>query len=366
MIFKLYLLCFLCSSVSSFSLVRFFPNVRRIGRTASPNFRTYSTEELHDSTQISPNVPIESTANVEATSILVVPNESLSIDLVQAPEDETPSIQPINISEISEVETLALQPINISNGSEDNITLSIQSINITSPSPVGQMPVKGNRAAQIQYVMCSLCKSAYIVHDKEVRRGTKVRCGVCDKEWFQSGDRMMMTDDSYDIVNMTDTKVADVKRILADKNFPKYPRVDKFPIFVGNLPYTFEEKDICDLFAEYGIVNVALVRDPAGQSKGYAFIETSTMEDAELLIKEMHMFHTDAQRRLTVRLADDNKTGGGGGGGRGGGRGGGGGRGDFGGGRGGGRGGPGGGGARTFAGGGRGGPWEGSARGGRG
>ena len=40
------------------------------------------------------------------------------------------------------------------------------------------------------YIMCSSCKTAYVVGDHDLgRRGMRVRCGVCDKEWYQSGER---------------------------------------------------------------------------------------------------------------------------------------------------------------------------------
>jgi RNA recognition motif-containing protein len=72
---------------------------------------------------------------------------------------------------------------------------------------------------------------------------------------------------------MTDDKVAEIKKIISENNFPKYPRVDKVGVFVGNLPYTYTEKEIGDLFAEYGITNIALVKGTDGMSKGFAFIE---------------------------------------------------------------------------------------------
>ena len=73
---------------------------------------------------------------------------------------------------------------------------------------------------------------------------------------------------------------------------------------MGNLPYAYDEKDIYDLVAEYGVTQVSLVRDQEGQSKGFAFAEVSNQADADLLIEEMHHFYTDHNRKLTVRVAD--------------------------------------------------------------
>jgi RNA recognition motif-containing protein len=88
---------------------------------------------------------------------------------------------------------------------------------------------------------------------------------------------MMKTDDNHYVKKMSESKINEIKKILDDKNFPKYPKVDKVGVFVGNLPYTYTEKEIGDLFGEYGITNIALVRDNDGLSKGFAFVEVSIL-----------------------------------------------------------------------------------------
>ena len=103
-------------------------------------------------------------------------------------------------------------------------------------------------------------------------------------------------------------------------------------LFVGNLTFTATENDLQDHFAQAGVVvSVNIMQDRmTGRSRGFAFIEMSSKEDAE---KAIQMFHSkDFQGRpLTVNEArprEDRPPGGGGGGGggyRGGGGGGGGG-----------------------------------------
>ncbi len=101
-------------------------------------------------------------------------------------------------------------------------------------------------------------------------------------------------------------------------------------LFVGNLTFTATENDLQDHFAQAGVVvSVNIMQDRmTGRSRGFAFIEMATKEDAE---KAIQMFHSkDFQGRpLTVNEArprEDRPPGGGGGGGyRGGGGGGGGG-----------------------------------------
>ena len=125
-----------------------------------------------------------------------------------------------------------------------------------------------------EYLMCTACKSAFIYgKDALGERGARVRCSVCEKEWFQSSERLMRTGNMHYLSDMSDTKVAEIRQVLADRNFPKYPKVDKVGVFVGNLPYTWTEKEIGDIFGEYGITNIVLVRDNEGQSKGFSFVE---------------------------------------------------------------------------------------------
>lgn len=52
-------------------------------------------------------------------------------------------------------------------------------------------------------------------------------------------------------------------------------------LYVGNLPYSADEQQLRQLFAEYGdVVDVRIITDrDSGQSKGFAFVEMST-EDA--------------------------------------------------------------------------------------
>lgn len=59
-------------------------------------------------------------------------------------------------------------------------------------------------------------------------------------------------------------------------------------IYVGNLPYSFNDEDLSTLFAEYGeVVSSIIITDrDSGRSKGFGFVE---MEDAsaDKAIKEL-------------------------------------------------------------------------------
>ncbi len=105
---------------------------------------------------------------------------------------------------------------------------------------------------------------------------------------------------------------------------------------MGNLSFQTMERDLQDHFSAAGVVtNVNLMLDKfTGKSRGFAFVEFSTPEEAQ---KAVEMFHGKdlGGRTLTVNIArprEERAPGGGGGGFRGGGGGGGGWRGDRGGG----------------------------------
>lgn len=132
-------------------------------------------------------------------------------------------------------------------------------------------------------------------------------------------------------------------------------------LFVGNLSYQTQERDLQDHFSAAGVVtNVNLMLDRVtGKSRGFAFVEFSTPDEAN---RAVEMFHGKdlGGRALTVNIArprEERPPGGGGGGFRGGGGGGGGG---------GYRGGGGGGGGGYRGGGGGGGGWRGDRGGDRG
>ena len=93
-------------------------------------------------------------------------------------------------------------------------------------------------------------------------------------------------------------------------------------LFVGNLPFTTTENDLQDYFGQAGaVVGVNIMQDRAtGRSRGFAFVEMGSQEDAT---KAISMFHRkDFQgRSLTVNEArprEERPQAGGGGGYRGG------------------------------------------------
>jgi RNA recognition motif-containing protein len=75
-------------------------------------------------------------------------------------------------------------------------------------------------------------------------------------------------------------------------------------LYVGNLPYSFTDTDLQNLFAAYGAVRSAQVikdRD-TGRSKGFGFVEMDSGEQAQAAIDALNNEEVNG-RRLTVNEA---------------------------------------------------------------
>jgi cold-inducible RNA-binding protein len=88
-------------------------------------------------------------------------------------------------------------------------------------------------------------------------------------------------------------------------------------IYVGNLPYTCDDKQLRELFGAEGrnVTDVAIITDRmTGQPRGFAFVNMATAEDAKRAIDALHG-SVYGGRTLTVNEARPKEGGGGGGGG---------------------------------------------------
>ena len=75
-------------------------------------------------------------------------------------------------------------------------------------------------------------------------------------------------------------------------------------IFVGNLPFSVGEEQLQELFQQKGAVDsVTVMRDSnMGRSRGFAFVNMATEEDARKAIEELNGY-TLEDRKLTVNEA---------------------------------------------------------------
>lgn len=84
-------------------------------------------------------------------------------------------------------------------------------------------------------------------------------------------------------------------------------------LFVGNIPYATTEQDLKGLFEQAGakVDSVRVITDfDTGRSKGYAFVEVASPEEAESAIKRFHNFNLNG-RTIVVSEARARPEGGG-------------------------------------------------------
>jgi RNA recognition motif-containing protein len=83
-------------------------------------------------------------------------------------------------------------------------------------------------------------------------------------------------------------------------------------LYVGNLPFTTDESQLQDLFAQAGTVDtVSVVRDrETGRARGFAFVEMGSDEEAQQAINQLNSYELGG-RALTVNEAKPKTAGGG-------------------------------------------------------
>ncbi len=61
-------------------------------------------------------------------------------------------------------------------------------------------------------------------------------------------------------------------------------------LYVGNLPYSVSEKDLYSIFSQVGLVEVArlMTDELTGKSRGFAFVEMDSPEDAIRAVQELN------------------------------------------------------------------------------
>lgn len=195
----------------------------------------------------------------------IVNNIKLQLSNLNLDQSNNQSIQSLSSHNDTPVSSLSTSPQSSTIDSKhDIITLSTSSISVEEEG---------------YYISCGSCKSVYLFRNaKDAQsnigsRGTRVKCSVCDKQWFQGMDKVTKIDNQISFLPISTERAEEMKKFIVDNNWARNPRGEKIDLFIGNLPFNFDENDLTDLFAEYGVVGVALVRDADKQSKGFAFIE---------------------------------------------------------------------------------------------
>jgi len=89
-------------------------------------------------------------------------------------------------------------------------------------------------------------------------------------------------------------------------------------LYVGNLPFSADENSVRSLFEqnERKVEEVKLITDrDTGRPRGFGFVEMGSNEDADAAIQELNEFELEG-RKLTVNVARERTSSGGGGGNR--------------------------------------------------
>jgi RNA recognition motif-containing protein len=75
-------------------------------------------------------------------------------------------------------------------------------------------------------------------------------------------------------------------------------------LFVGNLPYSVNDDQLKSLFDQAGVVeSVSVITDKySGRSKGFGFVEMSSMEEAQKAIDTLNGYEMEG-RKLNVSEA---------------------------------------------------------------
>jgi len=77
-------------------------------------------------------------------------------------------------------------------------------------------------------------------------------------------------------------------------------------VYVGNLPWSANEDDLYDIFANYGTVtlaNVVMDRE-TGRSRGFGFVTMGTPEEANAAVQSLDGEEIDG-RNVRVNLASN-------------------------------------------------------------
>jgi predicted Zn finger-like uncharacterized protein len=165
-------------------------------------------------------------------------------------------------------------------------------------------------SGQATYIQCGKCKAVYPMTLEVLGRGKKVTCSVCEHSWWQNSQRLTELREGFQLEDLSQARVAEIKEALAlgkDPSEEKPRRKGAVTIFVGNLPFHYEDKEVEETFAPFGeVASITLVRQPDGTSKGYAFVDMVDKPAGEKAIAELDGFVLQG-RNLHVALGGNSK-----------------------------------------------------------
>ena len=140
-------------------------------------------------------------------------------------------------------------------------------------------------------ITCGACKAVYAIDMEMLGKGagSKVRCEVCGNIWFQSASRVNTLFDGFEL-EPYDAEKAKTFEASASGNAPPPKRVSgAATLFVANLPFSFGDRDLEDLFADCGpLASATIVLDEGGRSRGFGFVDVVKEADAQPAIDKLN------------------------------------------------------------------------------
>ncbi|MFI5241277.1 MAG: RNA recognition motif domain-containing protein [Microgenomates group bacterium] len=75
-------------------------------------------------------------------------------------------------------------------------------------------------------------------------------------------------------------------------------------LFIGGLPFSINDQSLAEIFSKFGTVESAsvIIDRMTGQSKGFGFVEMSSVEEAQAAIKALNETELEG-RKITVNIA---------------------------------------------------------------
>lgn len=197
------------------------------------------------------------------------------------------------------------------NGQRDEIRRPNSDSNQHSSEP----PFEAEPGA-IYFTTCGSCSAVYELDPVNLGQGRKVSCAVCENQWFQKPDRLgklqegqsfkeypLEEKDEYIKKNKARREEYRRNRGQLKSNDGTYPRRNNtdrrggrggprqrqgFSIFIGNLPYAITDEELKDFVSSAAkALSIAVIREPDGKSKGYAFATVATEEEVDSAVETL-------------------------------------------------------------------------------
>eukprot|EP00611_Tribonema_gayanum_P019455 TRINITY_DN336_c0_g2_i1.p1 TRINITY_DN336_c0_g2~~TRINITY_DN336_c0_g2_i1.p1 ORF type:complete len:278 (-),score=58.48 TRINITY_DN336_c0_g2_i1:202-993(-) len=169
-------------------------------------------------------------------------------------------------------------------------------------------PQQPEQAAELRtYIKCGRCSAVYLVAPESMgERGRRVKCSVCEHAWYQSAERVFRLGNGFSTQDFAEEKIATIRANLeaglGANGAPRSSgRKGEMTMFVGNLPFSFNEAALAELFAPHGeVVAATVVTDDTGRSKGFGFVEMGKKAEGQAALATLHG-HEINGRPITVR-----------------------------------------------------------------